>query len=44
MEDKVIKALQDIAKALENNEAVESIKVVITAKKQRPSKANPESK
>lgn len=35
---------QDIAKAVENNEAVESIKVTITVKKQKPSKATKESK
>ena len=44
MEKDIAKALQDIAKAVENNEAVESVKVVITVKKQKPSKANPESK
>ncbi|MGN0989490.1 MAG: hypothetical protein ACI4N6_04180 [Eubacteriales bacterium] len=40
----IVKALQDIAKAVENNEAVESIKVTITVKKQKPSKATKESK
>lgn len=33
------KALQDIAEAIERNEAVESVKVTITIKKQKPSKA-----
>lgn len=33
------KALQDIAEAIESNEAVESVKVTITIKKQKPSKA-----
>ena len=40
----IVKALQDTAKAVENNEAVESIKVTITVKKQKPSKATKESK
>ena len=40
----IVKALQDIAKAVENNEAVESIKVTITVKKQKPSKGTKESK
>ena len=40
----IVKALQDIAKAVENNKAVESIKVTITVKKQKPSKATKESK
>ena len=40
----IVKALQDITKAVENNEAVESIKVTITVKKQKPSKATKESK
>lgn len=44
MQNEITKALQDIAKAVENNEAVESVKVVITVKKQKPSKAKPESK
>lgn len=33
------KALQDIAEAIESNEAVQSVKVTITIKKQKPSKA-----
>ncbi len=40
----IVKALQEIAKAVENNEAVESIKVIITVKKQKPRKATTESK
>lgn len=44
MQNEITKALQDIAKAVENNEAVESVKVVITVKKQKASKAKPESK
>lgn len=40
----IVKALQGIAKAVENNEAVESIKIIITVKKQKPSKATKESK
>lgn len=43
MED-ITKALQEIAKAVENNEAVTSIKVTITVKKQSPSKATNGSK
>lgn len=37
------KALQEIAKAIENNEAVESVVVKINLKKQKPSKAAQES-
>ena len=33
------KALQEIAKAIENNEAVESVVIKITLKKQKSSKA-----
>ena len=33
------KALQDLAKAVESNDAVESVKVTITIKKPKPSKA-----
>ena len=39
--EEIKKALQEIAKAVENNEAVTSIKVTITFKKQSTSKANP---
>lgn len=38
------KALRDIAKAIENNDALTGAKVIITVKKQKPSKANKESK
>lgn len=38
------KALQDLAKALENNDAVQRVKVTITLVKPKPSKAKPESK
>ena len=43
MENEITKALQDIAKAVESNEAVTSIKITITVKKQKPSKATQES-
>ena len=36
------KALQELSKAIENNEAVESVVIKITLKKQKPSKdSNP---
>lgn len=35
------KALQDIAKAIKNNDSVETVKVVLTLKKQKPCKATP---
>lgn len=39
------KALQELSKAIENNEAVESVVIKITLKKQKPSKAsNPKEK
>lgn len=38
------KALQEIAKAIENNEAVESVVIKINLKKQKPNKAPKESK
>lgn len=41
--DDIKKALQDIAKAIENNDTVQSVKVVITLKKQT-SKANKDDK
>lgn len=34
VKDNITKALEDIANAIENNESVASIKVVITIKKQ----------
>lgn len=40
--DDIKKALQDIAKAIDNNETVSSVKVVITLKKS--SKANKDDK
>ncbi len=45
MENQVIeKALQDLAKALSGNDAVQQVKVTITLEKPKPSKAKPESK
>ena len=38
------KALQDLAKAVENNDTVQSVVVKITLKKPKPSKTKPESK
>lgn len=38
------KALQDLAKALSGNDTVQRVKVTITLKKPKPSKAKPESK
>ncbi len=38
MED-ITKALQDLARAIENQNAVASVKITITLKKQKPSKA-----
>ena len=40
----ITKALQDLAKAVESDPRVESVKVTITLKKPKPSKAKPESK
>ena len=40
----VEKALQAIAKAIENQTAVESVKVTITLKKPKASKAKPNAK
>lgn len=37
--DNITKALQDLARAIENQNAVESVKITITLKKQKPSKA-----
>lgn len=37
--DKIEKALQDLAEAVKSNETVESVKVTITLKKPKPSKA-----
>jgi hypothetical protein len=38
------KALQDLAKALKDNDTVERVKVTITLVKPKPSKAEPKSK
>ena len=38
------KALQDLAKALSDNDTVQRVKVTITLVKPKPSKAKPESK
>ena len=38
------KALQDLAKALNDNDTVQRVKVTITLVKPKPSKAKPESK
>lgn len=38
------KALQEVAKAVESNDAVESIKITLTIKKPKSSKATKESK
>ena len=37
----ITKALQDLAKAVESNKTVASVKVTINLKKPKPSKANP---
>ena len=42
--DNIEKALQDLAKALQNNDTVQRVKVTITLEKPKPSKAKPESK
>ena len=39
--DKIAKALQDLAKAVECNDTVERVKVTISLKKPKPSKAKP---
>lgn len=38
--ENIAKALQDLAKAVESNDAVERVKVTITLKKPKASKAN----
>lgn len=38
------KALQDLAKALQNNDTVQRVKVTITLVKPKPNKAKPENK
>lgn len=40
----ITKALQDLAKAVESNETVKSVKVTITMQKPNSNKANPNSK
>ena len=42
--DNIEKALRDLAKAVESNPTVKSVKVTITLQKPKPSKAKPESK
>ena len=42
--ENITKALQDLAKAVESNKTVKSVKVTITMQKPTPSKAKPESK
>lgn len=37
--EEITKALQDLAKAIENQNAVQSVKITITLKNQKPSKA-----
>lgn len=41
--DKIAKALQDLAKAVESNDTVERVKVTISLKKPKPNKANPKA-
>lgn len=41
--NEIAKALQDIAKVVENNPTVENVKVIINLKKPKPSKATKES-
>lgn len=36
----IAKALQDLAKAVENNPTVKSVKVTVTLQKPKPNKAN----
>jgi hypothetical protein len=42
--ENIEKALRDLAKAVESNPTVKSVKVTITLQKPKPSKAKPESK
>lgn len=42
--NKIENALNDLAKAVENNPTVDSVKVTITFKKPKPNKAKPKSK
>ena len=40
----ITKALQDLAKAIENQDAVQSVRISITLKKPKPSKATNDDK
>lgn len=42
--DNITKALQDLAKAVENDNTVQSVKVTITLRKPKPNKAETKSK
>ena len=42
--ENIEKALRDLAKAVESNPTVKSVKVTITLQKPKPSKAKPDSK
>ena len=42
--ENITKALQDLAKAVESNETVKSVKVTITMQKPKPGKAKSNSK
>lgn len=42
--DNIKKALQDLANAIENQNSVESVKITITLKKPKPSKATTDNK
>lgn len=42
--ENITKALQDLAKAVENNKTVQNVKVTITLKKPKPNKADQNSK
>ncbi|MBR2908070.1 MAG: hypothetical protein IKC26_09950 [Clostridia bacterium] len=41
--DEIKKALQDLADAIDNQDAVESVRITITLKKPKPSKATPKA-
>jgi hypothetical protein len=42
--DNITKALQELAKAIENQNAVQSVRISITLKKPKPSKASKDDK
>lgn len=42
--DKIAKALQDLAEAVDSNEKVKTVKVTITLQKPKPNKAETKSK